>query len=161
LTALDDELRELLARRELYDLALRYARACDRRDGAAFETLFTEDASLSGHHGDPDTEPAIFAVQGRASIIKGMRVLERYRSTFHLVANQLVEFAADGESASGETYCTAHHIRDVDGTEMNLTMAIRYQDEFQRTAEGWRFSRRRLAVDWERDLPLSLAPADS
>ena len=73
------------------------------------------------------------------------------------VLRRLLAEVLIAEEALPESHDAQEHIRDVDGTAMNLTMAIRYQDEFQRTAEGWRFSRRRLAVDWERDLPLALA----
>ena len=62
--------------------------------------------------------------------------------------------AIDGDRASGETYCTAHHIYRVDGAPMNLTMFIRYQDRWVRDGGRWWFEERRLCVDWERRAPL-------
>jgi hypothetical protein len=97
-------------------------------------------------------EPA--AVEGWADhdVQARSRGFEAYEKTQHLVANQLVEI--DGDRASGETYCTAHHIYRVDGAPMNLTMFIRYQDRWLREGGRWWFEQRRLFVDWERRAPL-------
>ena len=146
------DLRDLLDRQEIRDLALRYARAADRRDYALFEAICTEDARLSGHRGDPDTTPPWFEVEGRDAIVASMRALERFESTLHVVSNQLVEI--EGDRAHGETYCTAHHIHREGGVAMNHTMAIRYQDRMVRTDGRWRFQQRRLAIDWEQHAPL-------
>jgi len=145
-------LRTLLDQRELYDLALRYARAADRRDYPAFAEIFTEAGRISVHHRDVfGTEP-IHAMEDRATIVRSMKGLEAYEKTQHLVANQLMEI--DGDRASGETYCTAHHIYRVDEVPMNLTMFIRYQDRCVREGGRWWFEERRLCVDWERHGPL-------
>jgi hypothetical protein len=43
---------------------------------------------------------------------------------------------------------------------MLLCWAIRYQDEWQRDGDDWRFTRRELIVDWEELRPLKpVAPA--
>jgi len=146
------DLRHLLDLREIQDLALRYARAADRRDYALFEAVYTEDARLSGHRGDPDTTPPYFALEGRGVIVASMRALDRFESTLHVVSNQLVEI--DGDRAHGETYCMAHHVYREGEVAMDHTMAIRYQDRMARTNGRWRFQERRLAIDWERHAPL-------
>ena len=144
-------LRALLDRRELYDLALRYARAADRRDYAVFREIFTEQGAIHGHRGGVDTKP-LYSIEGRETIVAGLSGLEQYEKTLHVVANQLVDM--EGDRASGETYCMAHHIYRKDGAPMNRTMAIRYQDRFVRKDGRWYFEERRLDVDWERDRPL-------
>ena len=147
-----DEIRALLDRHELHQLALRYARAADRRDYEAFADLFTEKGRISVHHRDAyGTEP-IHAMEDRATIVRNMSGLEAYEKTQHIVANQLVEI--EGDHASGETYCTAHHIYRVDGAPVDLTMFIRYQDRWLREGGRWWFEERRLCVDWERHGPL-------
>lgn len=142
------------ARREMYELALRYARAADRRDYAEFANLFVAGGRVSGHHGDPDSSPALYTMEGVDHIQKGMVGLEKYEVTFHLVANQLL-WPENADSVRGETYCTAHHLetRD-DGVRTDYTMFIRYQDRFVRSDAGWRFSERRLWVDFDRLAPL-------
>lgn len=142
-------------RLEIRDLAFRYARAADRRDYAEFATLFTPDGTVSGHNGDPASSPALYEMEGIEVIQQGMRGLEKYETTFHLVANQLL-WPETPDRVRGETYCTAHHLetRD-DGVRTDYTMFIRYQDRFVRTAEGWRFSERRLWVDFDRQAPIT------
>ena len=147
-----DDLREIADRHALYQLSLRYARAADRRDYEGFRDIFTEKGRISVHHHDVDNNEPIHAMEDLESIVRNMSGLEAYEKTQHLVANQLVEI--DGDRASGETYCTAHHIYRVDGAPMDLTMFIRYQDRWVREGGRWWFEERRLCVDWERHTPL-------
>lgn len=139
------------------DLAFRYARACDRRDYAAFAGLFTEGGTITTHYGDPATTEPAYRLEGLATIQKAMAGLERYAHTQHVVANQLVD-----ESGRGETYCTAHHVyRGEDGAWMNYTMFIRYQDQIVKTSAGFRFASRTLVVDFHRRAPLGETIAGS
>ncbi|MCA9513097.1 MAG: nuclear transport factor 2 family protein [Myxococcota bacterium] len=137
-------------RRACHDLALRYARAADRRDYDAFADIFTPDGEIAAHLGDPATTEPMYRMRGIDTIRKAMVGLERYAHTLHVVANHVVD-----DDGTGETYCTAHHVyRDDDGTWMNYTMFIRYQDRYARTADGWRFASRTLAIDFHRRAPL-------
>lgn len=143
-------------RLELRDLAYRYARAADRRDYEAFRSIFTEDGRVAGFP-DPSTDHApLYEMIGHDQICGGMQGLERYSTTFHTVHNQLVEI--DGDAAHGETYCIAHHLYDQDGVQMNYTMFIRYQDRYQRTADGWRIRERLLFLDFGRHAPVGTNP---
>ncbi len=148
-----EEVGTLRDRRELYDLALKYARAADRRDYELFESIFTADIRIA-RYSDPNPGPGelVFEMTGLETTLKGMARLESYEVTTHLVANQLA--LVDGDRASGETYCLAHHISTRDGVRQNYTMAIRYQDRFVRRAGAWKFEERVLLVDWERHQPL-------
>ena len=141
--------RDLRDRLEIRDLAERYARTLDRRDWAHAESLFTEDVELRLHRPDGSV---LFDISSRESLLKGLSVVERYRATTHFVGNQTVEI--DGDTATAETYCMAHHIHEEKGVEYDLVMAIRYQDELRRVEGRWRFRCRVLLVDWEQDLPL-------
>jgi ketosteroid isomerase-like protein len=128
---------------ELRELAYRYARAVDRRDWALAERLFTRDCVLVG----PGYE-----LVGRDGILAGLRRIDQFRATQHSVHNQLVEVA--GDTATGETYCTAHHLYERDGRSWKLSWGIRYQDRCVREAGAWRYVRRELVLDWAQDLPL-------
>ena len=133
---------EVADRVEIRDLACRYARAVDRRDWALAATLFTPDAVLKG---------ARFELVGVERILRGLATVERYQATFHAVHNQTLELASD--DATGETYCVANHLFERDGQPRRLDWGIRYQDRFQRGADGvWRFARRELIVDWEQEV---------
>jgi len=134
---------DLEDRQALRDLAYRYARAVDRRDWALAGELFTRDCVLVG----PGYE-----LVGRDGILAGLRRIDQFRATQHSVHNQLVEIS--GDAATGETYCTAHHLYERDGVRRKLSWGIRYQDRCVRDAGSWRYARRELLLDWTQDLPL-------
>ena len=136
------DLEDRLALREL---AYRYARAVDRRDWTLAEELFTPECVL--------VVPG-YELVGRDRILAGLRLIDRYAATQHDVHNQLVEVS--GDRASGETYCTAHHLYERDGRPRKLSWGIRYQDCCRREAGAWRYERRELLLDWSQDLPLEL-----
>jgi hypothetical protein len=54
----------------------------------------------------------------------------------------------NGDSASGETYCLAHHISWEQGERQLLVMAIRYRDTFAKRDGARCFQARELIVDW-------------
>ena len=142
-------------RRAFYELALRYAHAVDRRQYAIFEEITTPDAIIGVHLGDPEHEAALHEMRGHAQILKAMPSIEQYSKTMHFVENQLVEVDSDdAKRASGETYCHAHHLHEVEGTTWDYTMYIRYQDRFDRSDGDWRFCERRLWVEFTSDRPL-------
>jgi len=136
----------LADRLALADLAAAYARAADRRDPEGSAATFTEDGLLAIYHGQPGAEPPTMERRGREAIAKAMVGLNRYTETTHLVGQQLVQI--EGDRATGETYCLAHHLSGEGSQRIIYIMSIRYLDVFARTAEGWRIAERRLAVDW-------------
>lgn len=132
----------------IVELCLRYAHCVDRREFPALGELMTSDCILSG----PDLH-----LDGINAIIKGMSVLDGYKTTFHCVHNCLIEIH-DGH-ASGEIYCTASHIYDDEaGVEMKQDWGIRYLDNYIFDKEQWRISKRELAVDWVQQLPTKMPP---
>lgn len=142
-------------RDELYDLAVEYARAADRRDYEAFTRITTSDAIIAVHHGDPSQVAATHSMRGHEEIVKGMAGLERYSQTMHVVTNQRVEVR--GDAGHGEIYAVAHHLYKRDGGVRDRTMYIRYQDRFAREGGRWRFRERRLWVTYTTDRRLESA----
>ena len=150
-----DDQREFLDRLEIRTLVDRYARAADRVDGDGAASLFTEQGALRIFHRgivDPVRERI-----GREAIATAFTGLSRYDVTLHVVANHLVEI--DGDTAVGETYCLAHHVRSIDEGEAahlsDLMMAIRYLDTFVRTVSGWRIAQRHLQLEFTEERPVS------
>ena len=149
---MSDPLRLLLDRLAIQDLAASYARGVDRRDFELLESLFTHDARLAVHYGDPAKVEPRNEMRGVDRIIKGMRTIVRYRATTHFVGNQTV--AIDADEARAETYCLAHHLHEENGRWLDYVMSIRYADRCVREAGRWKFAERVLAVDWTEDRPV-------
>ena len=54
----------------------------------------------------------------------------------------------DGDRATGESYCIAHHLT-LEGEKRTLMVAsIRYLDQFVKLDGSWLFAERKLMVDW-------------
>jgi uncharacterized protein (TIGR02246 family) len=147
-----DDSQQLVAdRTALRDLVDAYARHVDRGETESVAALFTADGRLvSRLHGAGD---APIVRRGReeigAALVAG---LERYVTTTHIVGGQVVTI--DGDRATGDTVCLAHHLYDSAGTRRMLVMAVRYADTFSRRPGGWEFAERQLRLDWRQDRPL-------
>jgi hypothetical protein len=145
---------DLIADRiELRDLVDGYARAADRRDRVAFESLFVPDARLTVSR--PGADPHTY--EGAQALGEIVPKLERYVRTFHLVANHWC--SVRGPRATGEVYGQAHHVFERDGQAMDLVLTIRYDDGYVRAAEGWRFATRAVNILWTSEVPVTSGPA--
>ncbi len=123
----------------IYRVAKLYALGADRRDHELWKQILTEDCIIEG--------PG-FRAEGIDANLANLNVLEQlFLSTRHRVDNQLM--TVSGNRATGITYCTVDHKREVDGEVELLSWSIRYQDELIRGDSGWRFTRRQLVLDWE------------
>ena len=137
---------------ELRQIAADYARGVDVPDGKRVADLFLPDGVLRIHHRGK-AEPFSERV-GREAIASAMGGLTRYETTMHVIANQYIDL--HGDSATGETYCLAHHVRQVEGKGlMDYVMAIRYLDEYARTGQGWKIALRDLQVEFTEDRPVT------
>ncbi len=129
-------------KRELRELALRYARACDTHDGAEFAAIFTEDGEIISPGHTMTGRDQIVAVV--PSALKSM-----YLRTMHMVHNDLVW--VDGDTARGETYCVAHHLtKESDTKASDYVMFILYDNKFRRENGRWYFSHRKLNLKWSK-----------
>ncbi|MFT4054049.1 MAG: nuclear transport factor 2 family protein [Novosphingobium sp.] len=130
-------------------IAAIYARAVDRGDVDALDMIMTPDAVVEG--------PG-FRLEGRETLHAIPAMLrDAYVMTRHVVHNQTL--VNDGDGFSGETYCTAHHIRAPEaenGTHTAWVWAVRYQDRLAEHEEQWRLSHRRLIVDWSHEQTVDL-----
>ena len=78
--------------------------------------------------------------------------LNTYEVTMHFNGQSTV--ALDGDHATGQTYCLAHHVT-VDGGKRRLMIAsLRYLDTFVKVDDAWLFGERLLYVDWVDERPI-------
>ncbi|MGH9079853.1 MAG: nuclear transport factor 2 family protein [Acidimicrobiales bacterium] len=163
----------------LRSLSTTYAFAVDDRDGERFASLFVDSGELLVPNLPDDVQPVISRL-GRESLRRVPDGLRRYERTFHQVSND--RFSIDGDRATGEVQCVAHHVMGApnaaggaadnaagdgagDGaggagnrTGIDTVWFIRYLDDYVRTDRGWRFERRALHLQWVEEHPVSLLP---
>jgi hypothetical protein len=119
----------LLAEREIEMALGRFARACDDRDWAAFETVFAPDVTVDF--------PGFFAMEGRDAVIANIRsLLGGCGPSQHLIGNFVV--TAAGKSAESRCYTRAFHAGLGDRAAVTYEVMGEYHAHWRRLSEGWR-----------------------
>jgi ketosteroid isomerase-like protein len=129
----------------LRDLVETYALAIDRREFPAAAELFNDDAILVLPDVPASLEPCV-EHRGRPAIQQSLLAVESCIATFHAIGAQC--FDVRGAEASGVVSCLAHHVIGSAADPKDLVWAARYDDSYTKHPDGWRFSRRRVSVDW-------------
>jgi ketosteroid isomerase-like protein len=145
-----EETADRLAIRELVEA---YAHCADRRDAKAQMALFTADARFLVYMNAKDPKPSqeLHSREALAPVFAG---LSQYAATIHFVGQSTI-FSLNGDRATGEAYCIAHHLT-VDGEKRRLMVAyLRYLDTFAKIDGAWLFAERLLYVDWLEERGLS------
>lgn len=141
------EVGDRLAIRELFDA---YAHCADRRDADGQKALFTEDTRFAVFMEGPGTEVSQ-ELHGREALGPVFEDLNRYEATMHFNGQSTV--VLDGDRATGESYCIAHHLFTEAGTRMLMVAWLRYLDVFAKVDGAWLFAERELYVDWTETRP--------
>jgi hypothetical protein len=136
---LEAEVRDLCARRDIYDAVCRYMRAQDRLD---------PELHLSAFHEDSWVDCGLMAGTGAEFVDFAQGFLAQLENSQHIIGQ--TRFEIDGNKASGEVYFYAWHRIQEDGKPKDLSVAGRYVDEYTCKNGEWRISRRREIVDWAR-----------
>jgi SnoaL-like protein len=136
------EAADRLAIRELVDA---YAHCADRRDAEGQKALFTEDTHFLVYMNGTGTEPTE-DLHGREQLTPVFAALKQYEVTMHFNGQSTVSF--DGEGATGETYCIAHHVFSADGERKIMLAYLRYLDSFVTQGGAWLFAERNLYLEF-------------
>lgn len=135
-------------RDEIRAVQNRYADACDARDWALFERVFTPDATA---------DYGAFQPAGREAIVAAIRSrLGGCGATQHLLGNQ--EVAVEGDTASARCRVRAFHVGRGERREQSYEVFAEYRDRLVRTPEGWRIAHRTMRVALERGTREVLGP---
>ncbi len=136
------EAADRLAIRELFDA---YAHCADRRDAKGQMALFTEDTHFVVYMDAGNAEPTQ-DLHGRETLAPVFDALNAYVATMHFNGQSTVEL--NGDRATGESYCIAHHLFTEDGERQLMLAHLRYGDTFVKLDGAWLFAERNLYVDW-------------
>ena len=141
------EQADRLAIRELVDA---YAHCADRRDAVGQKSLFTEDTHFVVYMGGQGSEPTQ-VLEGREALTPVFEALDDYQATMHFNGQSMITL--DGDRATGESYCIAHHLFTDDGERKLMVAHLRYDDTFVKADGAWLFAERKLYVDWTETRP--------
>ena len=77
--------------------------------------------------------------------------LNRYQAMMHFNGQSTITL--NGERATGESYCIAHHLFTDQGERKLMVAWLRYDDTFVKVSDVWLFAERKLYVDWTETRP--------
>ena len=143
------EAADRLAIRELVDA---YARCADRRDAQGQMALFTEDAHFVVHMDARSPQPAM-ELRRREDLAPVFADLNQYEATTHFMGQCTV--VLNGDRATGEAYCIAHHVKSAQGKRSLFIASLRYLDAYSKSDGTWQFAERKLLVDWMDTRPIT------
>jgi hypothetical protein len=144
------EAADRVAIRELIDA---YAHDADRRETEKQVALFTPDAILENVHNEPGKDKETTVLRGQKDLAAGFATLKNFEMTMHFNGQSTIEI--HGDTATGETYCLAHHIFMQNGQRTLMIIGIRYVDTMVRVNGSWLFAKRQLNYDWVDRRPLN------
>lgn len=98
------EAADRLAIRNLIDA---YAHCADRQDAKGQMALFTQDTAFHVFMDSRSAEPT-YVLHGHDALAPVFADLNQYQATTHFNGQSTVHL--DGDRASGESYCIAHHL---------------------------------------------------
>ncbi|MFI2674015.1 nuclear transport factor 2 family protein [Streptomyces albidoflavus] len=146
-----DRLDILWSEREIRAVLQRYCRGLDRLD---------EELARSAYHNDAHDDRGVIRGNAHDFVKQIIPVLrDTYSGTLHTLHGSTIEL--DGDTAGVETYCTAHHIRDADGTRRVEQFAGRYVDRFERRDGVWKIARRLVLSEYSLVHEVPIDPAEA
>ena len=126
-------LEEISDRLEIGQLLVGYSTAIDQRRFDDLDAVFTPDAYID--------YTALGGIEGRYPAVKAWlaEVLPNFPMYVHMLGNFSVRI--DGDTASSRTICFNPMVLGGD-REQVMFCGLWYDDEFRRTRNGWRMTRR-------------------
>jgi ketosteroid isomerase-like protein len=136
---------EAADRLEIRELVDAYAHCADRRDAKGQMSLFTPDAHFVVFMDTTSDKPSM-ELKRREDLASVFHELNKYEATTHFMGQSTV--VLDGERATGETYCIAHHVSAFEGKRTLFIASLRYYDVFAKVEGKWLFAERKIVADW-------------
>jgi hypothetical protein len=134
-----------------------YALAMDRADLDAFPRLFVPDGALVVRAPGRERPLGTFRGPGPDGVgLVATLMADLYQATLHHITTHAA--VVDGDRATGTTYCLAYHVVAGDDGGALETLGVRYDEQFVRTDEGWRFAVRDATRLWSQSTPTPREP---
>ena len=138
-------LETMLARQDIHDCIMRYARGIDRGDVDLLLSCYWEDAHEV--HGPAYNGPAVPYLKGAAARMQANKPVMQ-----HFIGN--VHIDLDGpDLAWVESYILTFARFAKDGQDYDTLTGARAHDRFERRGGEWRIAHRQAVFDWNSDRP--------
>ena len=141
---------ELLEIERIRALREAYARCLDARDVAGLAELFCADAVAEFPDrlgGDCAGKDAI-----ARNLLSRLAAAELSPGTVHVVTNPWIILTGP-DSARGSCYLIDLQSPELPSPASPVQLIGRYEDEYRRVGENWRFTRIRMPLLWEQPAP--------
>ena len=142
----EQQLQQAADIRAIRNLVDQYAYCADTRDAQGQMALFTEDTRFIVFMDAKASEPTQ-VINKRADLFPVFDNLNTYRATMHFNGQSTV-LQLNDDTATGITYCIAHHQTINDGVQKLMIANIKYHDSFVKQNGKWLFAERKLMVVW-------------
>jgi ketosteroid isomerase-like protein len=129
----EQQLQQAADRMAIRNLVDQYAYCADARDAEGQMALFTEDTDFIVFMDAKSAEPSQ-AIHNRADLFPVFDNLNAYRATMHFNGQSTV-LELNDDTATGITYCIAHHQTIKDGVQSLMIAHIKYHDRFVKQNE--------------------------
>ncbi len=141
----DARIEALLDKQAITDVINLYLRGADRADADLIAAAYHPDAIED--HGGVYHGPASDYVALMAKMLPRAGVMN------HLATNIVIEL--DGDAAHAEHYILAFARMKKDGEQFDTLTLARAIDRFERRDGEWRIAHRRLAWEWNHEMPFA------
>ena len=145
---MDPQIQELLDKKAIEEVLLRYGRTQDWLDTPGQESCFWPDAEI---------DFGFFRGNGADWVATVMPHEAEALRRWHMSTSIMIK--VDGDNATAECYGIACGTAEVDGKLHDTMYGGRYLDELQRRDGEWRISKRTYILDWANQFPNTLAAA--
>jgi hypothetical protein len=161
-----DRTAELLAKQDITEVIMTYARALDRMDEILLRSVFHPKAKHEHFYKGPSSKPDYVSTDEAPAdfVAFAFGVLTTHARTHHQLGNIFVELESS-QIAFAESYFTAYHRMRGKGdplagpnafdTEMDFFVGGRYIDRFACINGDWKITHRTGMTDWMRLEPPS------
>ncbi|TNE66149.1 MAG: nuclear transport factor 2 family protein [Alphaproteobacteria bacterium] len=136
----------MLAKQDIRDVIYNYARAIDRGDGPLLKSCYHADAMEE--HGNTYTGLAHPYADGAAERVKKLK-----HPMAHYVCNIHIDLDLVADIAYVESYLFTFARFEKDGEPWDTLTGGRIVDRFERRGGDWKIAYRKMAFDWNRDMP--------
>lgn len=140
---------------EIQQLIKDYATFADTRQTQKQFELFAKDGKMSVYY--PWNEGKADEIDSPDKLMATFEALKQYETTFHFVGQISVDLEEEAaKTATAYVYTIAHHVTvGEDGKKSLMIAYLRYEDDFVKVENVWKFNHRKLFADLIENRPLA------